>query len=138
MALGVEAAGLQSTTLQASVPHTTYQVVVDVAVAGGGEKDQPIGVIHAQMLHLSLVLPQDLQHLRGQGRHTLLSHLGGSPLHLPAGIPITSQALADQHLTLFPADAIPGQPPDFGIPHPRAEPQQKQRVIPGLVGLQVT
>jgi len=43
----------------------------------------------------------------------------------------------DQHLAFLPADAIPGQAPDFGIPQPCAEPQQKQRVIPGLVALQV-
>jgi hypothetical protein len=38
MALGVEAAGLQSTTLQAAVPHTTHQLVADIRVAGGGRK----------------------------------------------------------------------------------------------------
>ena len=43
MALGVEAAGLQSTTLQAAVPHTTHQMVVDVGVTGGGSAP-PSGV----------------------------------------------------------------------------------------------
>jgi len=138
MALGVETAGLQSTPLQASVPDTTYQMVVDVAVAGAGEKHQSIGVIHAQQLHLSLVLLEGLQHLGRQWHHTLSPCLGGSPLHLAAGISITPQALADQHLAFFPTDAIPGQTPDFGIPQPRAEPQQEQWVIPGLVGLQVS
>jgi len=38
MALGVQAAGLQSTTLQAAVPYTTHQMVVDVCVTGGGDK----------------------------------------------------------------------------------------------------
>ena len=69
---------------------------------------------------------------------TVLPCLDGSPLHLPAGIPITPQALAGQHLTFLPADTIPGQTPDFGISHPRAEPQQKQQAMPGLFGLQVT
>ena len=110
MALGVEAAGLQSTTLQAAVPHTTHQMVVDVGVAGGGDKHQPVGVIHAQLLHLLLMLPQGLQHLGRQWHHTLSPCLRWSPLHLPTGISITPQALADQHLTFLPADAIPGQP----------------------------
>ena len=54
MALSVETAGLQSTTLQAAVPHTTHQMVVDVGVTGGGDKHQPVGVIHAQLLHLDI------------------------------------------------------------------------------------
>jgi len=138
VALGVKTAGLQSTPLQAAMPHTTHQMVVDIRVAGGSDKDQPIRGINPQLLHLSFVLLQGLQHLGGQWHHTLSPCLGGSPLHLAAGIPITPQALADQHLAFFPTDAIPGQTPDFGITQPRAESQQKQRVIPGLVGLQVS
>ena len=82
MALGVEAAGLQSTTLQASVPHTTHQMVVDVAVAGGRDKHQPVRVIHAQVLHLQLMLPQGLQHLGRQWHHSLLARLRWSPTML--------------------------------------------------------
>ncbi len=43
---------------------------------------------------------------------------------------------SSQALTL-PTDAIPGHAPDFCISHPCAQPQQKQRVIPALVALQV-
>ena len=79
MALGVEAAGLQSTTHQAAVPHTTHQMVVDIRVAGGGDKHQSVGVANPQLLHLLLVLPQDLQHPGRQWHHTLPACLSGSP-----------------------------------------------------------
>ncbi len=79
MALGVEAAGLQSTTLQAAVPHTTHQMVVDVGVAGGGDKHQPVGVVNPQVLHLLPVLLEGLQHLGRQWHHSLLTCLGGRP-----------------------------------------------------------
>ena len=118
VALGVKTAGLQSTTLQAAVPPTTHQLVVDVWVTGGGEKHQPIRLMHTQVLHLPLVLSQGLKHLRSKGHHTLLARLGGSPLNRPAGIPTTPQALHHQHLSLFPADAIPGQATDYGISQP--------------------
>ena len=66
MALGIKTAGLQSTALKRPLPHTTHQMVIDVAVAGGGDKHQTIRVIDAQLLHLLLVLSQHLQHLCGQ------------------------------------------------------------------------
>jgi len=82
MALGVETAGLQSTTLQRPLPHTTRQMVVDIRLAGWGDKHQPIRVVDAQQLHLHLVLSQHLQHLQhlsGQGHHTLSACLGRCP-----------------------------------------------------------
>ena len=79
MALSVEAAGLQSTTLQRAVPHTTHQMVVDIRVAGGGDKHQSVGVVNPQLLHLLLVLLEGLQHLGRQGHHTLPPCLGGRP-----------------------------------------------------------
>ena len=42
--LDVEATGLQSTTLKAAVPATTKQVVIDIAVAGRGNKRQAVGL----------------------------------------------------------------------------------------------
>ena len=78
MTLSVKTAELQSTTMQAAVPRTTHQVVVDVGVTDGGDKHQPIGVKNPQLLHLSLVLLQGLHHLSGQLHRSLLTHLGGS------------------------------------------------------------
>ena len=43
------------------------KMVVDVAVAGGGDKHQPIGVVDSQLLHLLLVPSQHLQHLGVSG-----------------------------------------------------------------------
>ena len=79
MPLGVKTAGLQSKTLQAAVPHTTHQMVVDVGVTGGGDKHQPVGVINPQLLHLLLVLLEGLQHLGRQWHNSLPPCLGGSP-----------------------------------------------------------
>ena len=79
MALGVEAAGLQSKTLQAALPSTTHQIVVDVAVAGGGDKRQPIRVIDSQRLYPLIVLSQHLQLLYGQWHNPLSPCLRGSP-----------------------------------------------------------
>ena len=79
MALGIKAAGLQSTSLQAAMPHTTQQVVIDVAVASGRDEYQPIRVVDAQLLHLHLVLSQHLQHLSGQGHNPLSACLGRCP-----------------------------------------------------------
>ena len=79
MALGIKAAGLQAATLQAAMPDTTQQVVIDIAVAAVRNKHQPIGLIDAQHLHLLLVLLQHIQHLLCQWHHSLLACLRGSP-----------------------------------------------------------
>ena len=79
MALGIKAAGLQAATLQAAMPDTTQQVVIDIGVAAVSDKHQPIGLIDAQLLHLLLVLLQGLQHLERQWHNTLSSCLGGCP-----------------------------------------------------------
>ena len=48
--------------LWAAVPHTSQQVVIDIGMAGRDEKYQSIRLIHAQLLHLHLVVLQGLQH----------------------------------------------------------------------------
>ena len=83
MALGVKTAGLHATPPQAAVPHTTHQMVVDVAVACGGNKHQSIRLIHTQLLHLLLVLSHHLQHLSGQGHHSLSACFGRRPAVMP-------------------------------------------------------
>jgi hypothetical protein len=60
MALSAETTGLQPTTLQAAVPHTTQQMVIDIRVAGRRDKHGPIGVLDAQLLHPVLVLSQQI------------------------------------------------------------------------------
>jgi len=120
VALGVETAGLQSTQLQAAMPDTTYQVVVNVAVAGGGDKDQPIRLIHAQMLHLNLVLLEGLQHLGRERHHTLSPCLGGSPLHLAADHPspsLRSQDHCPAKDAGFPESPLALKPPSHNSGH---------------------
>jgi hypothetical protein len=54
-------------------------MVVDVGVAGGGDKHQSVGVVNPQLLHLLLMLPQGLLHLGRQWHHTLFPCLSGRP-----------------------------------------------------------
>ena len=79
MALGIKAAGLQAATLQAAMPDTTQQVVIDIGVAAVSDKHQPIGLIDAQLRHLLLMSPQGLKHLERQWHNTLSPCLGWSP-----------------------------------------------------------
>ena len=107
------------------------------ALPGDGNKRQPIRVVVTQLLHLSLVHPQHLQHLRVQWCDPL-SVYWSSPSCDGLRNSHHTQALADQQLPFSPANADPVQTPDFGISQPFAQPKQKQRVTPTLIVLQVS
>jgi len=83
MALGIEAAWLQSAAFQGAAPDPCKQVVIDIAVGVGRQEDQPVRVIETQLLHLPLVLPQDLSKQWGQRHQPLLACLGAAPDVLP-------------------------------------------------------
>lgn len=137
MALGIEASGLQTAAFQRAAPHPSKQMVIDIAVGAGSEEDQSVGVIETQLLHLLLVLLEDFSNQWRQRHQPLLACLGGSPDVLSGGIPVSLEGLVNQDFAVIPTEAVPSQSPDFGITHSSAHPQQEERVIPVLVGLEV-
>ena len=96
MALGIETAGLETTTFQRTLPYPCQQLVIDIAVGVGGEEHQSVRVIEIPLLHLPLMLLQDGGNQRGQGHHPLLACLGAAPDVVAGAIPITSEGLADE------------------------------------------
>jgi len=138
MPLGVKASWLQTAAFQGAAPDPCEQVVIDIAVGAGGEKHQPVGVIETQLLHLLLVLLERCGEQWGERHYPLLACLGAAPNMISGGIPIPLEGLVNQYLLLIPVDTIPSQTPDFCISHPRAHPQQEERVKPFFVGLEVT
>ena len=103
----------------------------------GSEEHQPSWGIQTDGIHLDLMLPQHLEHLGMEGHHPLLACLGGCGDEPMGGETIDPQGFVNQEFSLLPPDAIPGQCPQFPVPKTRAQPQEKQGIEPGIVGLQI-